>query len=263
MASLVAVFMALGVGIIIGSLLVGENMADDLIGQQEKIVQRLEREYQNLKDEVRMDREDLAKLQEITEIYKSYALEFLPQVIKGRLAGERIAVIFPCNAPSPDLFLDNLRVAEAQVVAILTFEETLYRLQEGQAAELSAFLAENGGPAQARSEYVQQLARVFAGEDSTYNTTLGELKMSMSQGNPGPVHTVVIINTYWPQDIKRVVDDTVTLLARSLREKGIKTYEAGLDYSISNGVHPTIDNIPGQVALINAIAEDKPLRAGN
>ena len=46
-ASIVAVFLALGLGVIIGSTIVGDDL---LVDQQQKLIERLEEQFYTLKD---------------------------------------------------------------------------------------------------------------------------------------------------------------------------------------------------------------------
>ena len=48
-ASLVAVFMALGIGVIIGSSVLGESIVRNIVAEQELLITRLEEDYDGLK----------------------------------------------------------------------------------------------------------------------------------------------------------------------------------------------------------------------
>jgi len=113
-ASLAAVFMALGAGIVIGSLLGGDNLAKGIVKQQELIVRGLEQDYQSLKNDVRFYQEEMSRLKKAGDRYKTYALETLPLVIGGRLAGKKIAVIESAGTRIPDFLLDVLKMSGAE-----------------------------------------------------------------------------------------------------------------------------------------------------
>lgn len=129
-ASLVAVFLALGVGIIIGSVMVGESFMNNIVHKQENIVRRLESDYQNLKKEAKLTRDEISTLKKDVEYYKRYAQATLPYVIKGRLKGKKIVVMESGNAGIPGFFLDNLKLAGAEI--------SLYSRQAGDPAANAA-----------------------------------------------------------------------------------------------------------------------------
>jgi hypothetical protein len=113
-ASLVAVFMALGMGIVIGSLLVGDSFVKDIAKEQEIIVQRLEQDYLFLRNEARFYQEEMNKLKKMNDYYQRYARETLPLVIGGCLAGKKLAVIENREAGTPGFFLDSIRLSGAE-----------------------------------------------------------------------------------------------------------------------------------------------------
>lgn len=116
LASLVAVFMALGIGIVIGSLVVGESFVNSVINEQESLVQRLESDYLALKKEAQIYKEEAVALRKCNEDYMQYIHKTLPALISGKLAGKRIAVVESIDAQTPGYFLDNLRLSGAEIL---------------------------------------------------------------------------------------------------------------------------------------------------
>lgn len=88
--TLAAVFLALGLGVLIGSALVGN---DALIDQQVKLIDRLEQDFAQVKAE----REDLRARLAVAEARLKAAAEFqhvvFPALTGGRLAGRRVALV--------------------------------------------------------------------------------------------------------------------------------------------------------------------------
>ena len=115
-ASLAAVFLALGIGIVIGSLLVGERITENILDEQESLVARLEEDYFYLKEQRRQAHEEYQVLEKTLDIYKQYARESLPAVIGGRLTGEKIMLVKDENKALPDFMEDNFRIAGAEVI---------------------------------------------------------------------------------------------------------------------------------------------------
>jgi len=84
--SLVAVFLALGIGILIGSAFV---MREDV----RSLSQHLQSEFTKVREEVRKERELSKQREEILEAYRRFSELIIPSVVKGRLAGQSIGII--------------------------------------------------------------------------------------------------------------------------------------------------------------------------
>lgn len=113
--SLVAVFMALGIGIIIGSLLVGESFVTSIIDEQRNLVQGIEIDFLALKNEVSLAKEEIDILEKANAKYEQYARDTMPRLIGGLLNAKKIAVIELPEAQAPGFFLDNLRLSGAEI----------------------------------------------------------------------------------------------------------------------------------------------------
>lgn len=122
LTSLVAVFLALGIGIVIGSLVVGDDFVSRIVYEQESIVKRLEQDYENLKTEARLSREETHDLKRMVEQYRQYTRESFPFLIKDRLAGQKVAVIEQGVFSVPQFLLENLTLSGAEVYR---FSETI------------------------------------------------------------------------------------------------------------------------------------------
>lgn len=134
--TIVAVFMALGIGIVIGSLIVGESFVTTVVNEQENIVQKLEGEYRNLKYEAKLQQDEIKLLQKNNEYYQEYIAGTLPKLIEGRLNGAKIAVIGSQDVPIPEYFLNNLRLTGAELLVqhkmpdISSIDESVYELAQ-------------------------------------------------------------------------------------------------------------------------------------
>ncbi|MDX9871891.1 MAG: copper transporter [Clostridia bacterium] len=120
--SLVAVFMALGIGIVIGSLLVGESFVTGVIGEQENLVQRIEEEYLSIKNEARLQKTEMEKLAQENAYYRQYADATLSYLIKGCLEGKRI-VLVEDGVQTPEVIIENLRLSGAEIIYADRFPE--------------------------------------------------------------------------------------------------------------------------------------------
>jgi hypothetical protein len=93
--SLIAVFLALGLGILMGSVVLSE-----------KYVQRLENRVAQFEEEVDARRQEVSELNDRIDSFQEFALESQPRLIDGALAGEEV-VLFETDG-TDDRFLEAL-----------------------------------------------------------------------------------------------------------------------------------------------------------
>jgi len=139
MASLVAVFLALGIGIIIGSVMVGDSFVKNIINEQEYIVKRLELDYENLKKEAKLSREEINNLRRTVDLYQRYAHDSFPYVVKGRLEGKKVAVFENAEAKTPQYLLENLKLSGAEVLCYFDISDYV----SGAEKETTAIIINN------------------------------------------------------------------------------------------------------------------------
>lgn len=112
--SIVAVFLALGLGILIGSSIVGDNL---LVDQQKKIIDRLEEQFYVLRDRDKKLEADNEYKDTIIRNYENYSQTVLPLLVAGRLEGYKVAVIVTGDSEVPAGLASALSTAGAQVVS--------------------------------------------------------------------------------------------------------------------------------------------------
>ncbi|HZK44529.1 MAG TPA: copper transporter [Syntrophomonadaceae bacterium] len=113
-ASIVAVFLALGLGILIGSTIVGDEL---LVDQQKKILDRLENQFEMIRErEVDLVLDNEYKTELISN-YENYSLALLPPLVQDRLNEEKIAVVVTGNTDIPSGLVNSITIAGAQVVS--------------------------------------------------------------------------------------------------------------------------------------------------
>ncbi|MCR4402170.1 MAG: copper transporter [Firmicutes bacterium] len=99
LASLVAVFLALGVGILVGSALVTDSA---LVERQEQMIDRLEEDFARM----RAEKEDLSGRLAASQRLLAASLEFEESaaslLVRGRLSGKRVAIAVCHDAMSPE-----------------------------------------------------------------------------------------------------------------------------------------------------------------
>ncbi|GAV22349.1 copper transporter [Carboxydothermus pertinax] len=118
-ASLIAVFLALGLGIFIGtSLGYDSNIGEAILNQQKQLTQGIEKRLDELKkknDELEALNEEL----EVTnKVLKQYQEETLPVLIKGKLTGKKVAIIVTGYYGLNEEIKGVLKTAGAEITSI-------------------------------------------------------------------------------------------------------------------------------------------------
>jgi len=113
-ASIVAVFLALGLGILIGSTIVGDDL---LVDQQKKVIDRLELQFEELRTreaELTTDSEYKAN---IINKYENYSQVIQPLLIQGHLKDYKVALVVCGDSDVPAGLTNALSLAGAQMVS--------------------------------------------------------------------------------------------------------------------------------------------------
>ncbi len=236
-ASLVAVFLALGLGIFIGSTIVGESLVTEIVEQQEGIVSKLEGDFAALKNESKKYQEQITVLEETVQLYKRYAEESIPYLIKNKLMDKRIAIIQNGDLEIPSQFLYNLEIAGAQVISYTKFSQEFYENEKKIDVLVSTFSGMGGEK----------------GDINKHEASLGRVDcVLIVHGNVNSA--TVNINRF-----QRIEES----LLNRLYEQGIPVYVAKeARYPVNMRLYQefavsTVDDIhtiPGQIALILAMA---------
>ncbi|GAV25642.1 hypothetical protein ciss_15750 [Carboxydothermus islandicus] len=118
-ASLIAVFLALGLGIFIGTSLGYDNrIGEAILNQQKQLTQGIEKRLDELKkknDELEAINEEL----EVTnKVLKQYQEETLPVLVKGKLTGKKVAIVVTGYYGLNDEVKEVLKKAGAEIVSI-------------------------------------------------------------------------------------------------------------------------------------------------
>ena len=114
--SLTAVFLALAIGLVVGTAALNGPVADSLKAQ----VQALNRDNSNLRDQQNQYRDELNRAQD-------FASEVAPAMLDGKLAGRRILVVaLPGSQDYADQVITMLAVAGADVTAKVTVQDKFF-----------------------------------------------------------------------------------------------------------------------------------------
>lgn len=262
--SLVAVFLALGIGILIGTSLMGGGA---VVEQQQKIIDRLQADFENLRDETKKLEGEKAILESELRVMDQFARSVEPVLIKDRLFGKQIALIRTGDAVDgrviEELRLD-LEKAGGNVVSVTTF------LRPPENTDMGTAMAEALGlkatPQVVEGMWTALAAQLTKGTPFRNLSRLVQSELLQLSGDyRTPVDAVIIIGGSkedtgeWKtidlpliEAIKKVgipiaavetVDAPVSYI-RYYRQQGILTVD-------------NIDTVPGKVALIYGLATGK------
>lgn len=268
-ASLVAIFLALGIGMLIGNALLGN---DALVVEQEKMISRLEKEFDRLKVELKEEQEAVQKQTVELEVDRQFHRSILPSLIRDRLLDRRILIVRTND--SSDIRIAKelaqvLRAAGAEVPSITTFHRwpNLNDPTERQAVAVTLGKDPNNSRwvPQMFSDIMEELG---SGRESAFLIHLQSQDFIQLSGDyaKGPADTLVLIGGEQSAEENRTRDIDIPILDAS---KKLGLTVVGVEPLSSPGSYikdyrkkgiTTVDNIetvPGQVALILALSEGK------
>lgn len=267
--SLVAVFLALAIGILIGAALLGNGT---IVQEQRALIERLEADFEVIRQDQAQLQNTLKEQKSLLDSDSQFYREVMPLLIKDLLPGRRIAIIRTGEAFTDRSFKDltnSLRLAGAKVASVTTFMRTVDFADPLQRQQtLSAF----GLPAESRKDLAEEvfggLAREIASGQGLVrlNYLLDTAVIQTSGDFNHPVDAILIIGG--SHDPLRSTARTVDLpMIGAFKRLGVSIVAAEplkaeasymRDYR-QRGV-TTVDNLdttPGQVALIFALAWGK------
>ncbi|KUG04789.1 hypothetical protein ASZ90_017928 [hydrocarbon metagenome] len=262
-ASIVAVFLALGLGVLIGSTIVGDDL---LVDQQQKMIERLEEQFYGLKDrEVELLADNDYKEQLISN-YENYSQALLPAVVSGRLEQYKVAVIVTGDSEIPAGMINAISMAGAQVVSKTVLLSNMKLEDEETSSRIKAYygLSNSESKAAVRQNIADSVAQVILnkGEEGTIAFLQQNNLVKFSGANDIPLDGIIIVggannfsNCFVDDFDSRLISNFLHADAKVFGVEGVLVDYSYIgifqEYNIS-----TIDNIdksPGQVSLILAM----------
>ncbi len=261
LASLAAVFLALGLGILIGGTML---KTDALMESRRQIADRLERQLEQLRRDNEATQARLDRFQMDNNMQRDFARQILPCLVKGRLAGHQIAVIETNSYGFPDDLIATLQLAGAEVQSITTIMRGFDgSLNKGALAE--KFGGKMLSEAQLNIRLAREIARgIIQNDNRRVLDDLMEANMVKISGRYGvPLNAVVLIGGSQEREMVKTESIDLPLIEYFLAKK-IPVYgveETNVLYSYMRDYQKkrisTVDNIdtvPGQVALVLAMS---------
>lgn len=261
--SLMAIFLALGIGIVVGITLISD---DSLVTEQKIIIDRLEEDFKALREESRENKKEITVFKNTNDSYEQFIEAILPGLVKGRLDGKNVAIINTNHYMSTDSLEDKIKLAGANVVS-LTKVNSNFDFNDDT---MKSILVTNLGMGNVKNtnELITMIAKLMAqgilyGFEPEKLAILQRIDLIQFSGTVEDVlDKVVIVGGKHVQNDSLVKSFDLTLISYFL-EKGIKvaaTEQSNVPYSSMSLYQtkniPTVDNIDtaiGQVALIYAL----------
>lgn len=117
-ASLVAVFLALGIGILVGSTVLGTDVNDVIMQQQKQMVDDLNRNFDKIRKDNIVAKEEIAAYQSTLNVSKQFEEGLLPVLVQDKLQGKNLAVVTTGNFEYNNDWVKTLKLAGAQVHSV-------------------------------------------------------------------------------------------------------------------------------------------------
>ncbi|RJX21888.1 MAG: copper transporter [Desulforudis sp.] len=259
-ASLVAVFLALGIGMLIGSTMLDETVFTD---RQDQIAERLEQHLTQLRQENEEVRVQLAALENENVFQRQVSRDFLPYLVAGRLDGMKVAIIETSTYPHEQDLRPLLELAGVEVQSLTTVNNNF--AVTGHKAEVLAHAQWVDMP---DKQLVKKLATttaemVLAGPTEFTDYMIHEDFLTVTGEYGAPVDAVIFMGGSHDREILPVSEVDLPML-EYFTARGISTF--GVEESVSVGSYikeyqrkcrATVDNIDtaaGQFSLIMAMA---------
>ncbi len=266
--SLVSVFLALGLGIIIGA-----NLGVSGSPHFEKQIQHLEQTYQKIRDDQNVLKTSLQVKDNEIDIANQFQKAIVPNLITNRLLGKRIAIIRTNSSVdfkyARQLF-NLLRQAGAEVTSITTFNQTINFNDNQLKNEINgAFEFTQSDDKTLNSRIFTKLAQIITNGQSSSQLIFmqnKELIQLWGDYNRGYVDTIVFLGGgVNPESDHQIAIDGPLLDAF----QNIKVAKFGVEPSFvtqsymhlyQSKCQGTVDNIdtpPGEVTLVYLLASGK------
>lgn len=262
-ATIIAIFLALGVGILIGSTVVG---GDVLVDQQKKMIDQLEGQFDILREH---ESELLAEnkfVNSMLEQYEDFSRAVLPPLIKNRLVDHRIAIVVTGGADIPSGLLNSLSLAGAKVTSTTVILPGMVMTDQRLKNKVCEFydMEKEAAEEEVRGTIARTIGEVLLHQDDeAARKFLQENNLVKFNGEYAVELNAVLllggtnnVGNYFPETV-----DVPLIYYLTENEKevyGVETSQVQHSYMQIYQRHKisTVDDIeiaPGQVALIRAI----------
>jgi len=262
-ATIIALFLALAVGILIGSTIVGDDL---LVEQQKNAIDRLEEQFLSLREQEKVLTE--ANIFQTTMLanYENYNQALLPVLVKDRLKGMNVAVVVSGGSDIPAGMLNSLSIAGATIVSkTVVLEEAILKNAELQSELIDYYQLEPGSDADTlRYQIAASVAAVInnQAEDGVVAFLQDNGLVKFSGTNDIPVQALILVggtedsNMFLASSFDQGL--ITHCLEKDLKVFGVETSQTAFSYmeEYQKNNISTVDNIDlslGQIALVYAM----------
>lgn len=261
--SLVAVFLALGIGIIIGSLVEG---GDVLVEQQGKMIAQLESQFTILRqreNDVNAENQFMGKM---VKYYEEYSQTVSPPLIKDRLEGYQVAIVVTGGQAIPAGLVNSLALAGAHISSTSIFLPAVSMDNEKLKITLCDYYkVSHDTPVDDLRKLVSASVAgivVHGGDETTRNLLQQNNLVKFNGGFGVPLHGIILIGGAGDEtfNFPDSVDMPMIKVFAAANHKVMACETSRIKFSYMNtyqqGRIATIDDVditPGQVALIRAL----------
>ena len=258
-ASLVAVFLALGIGIIIGSTMLGN---DALIEYQKQVTNRLETQLQSLRETNVSIQAKASALEIDSGTHKQFEKTVLPALVTKRLEGQKFALLTLNTFGFPPETTGIINDSGGQVTSVTSLSDFY-----DQPEILNKFVTAMGWPEAVPEQQLGKFAAALAagiskGDGEAFFTVLTDQEILKKSGDYGvPLNGVIIVGGCYGE--KKRDPQLDLLIIDSFRDLNIPVVcveetDVSLSYikDYQRKSVSTVDNIdtaPGQLALVLAL----------
>jgi len=258
--SIVAVFLALGIGILVGSMIIGSGT---LSNQQQQLAERLEKHLTELRQENALTRERLAALETETQLQKQFTKDILPFLITGRLEGRKVAIIEASPFPPTVDLKPVLEMAGAKITSVTTITNGL-AVAERKGELLGITGWQDASDTKLVRRTASALAQAIVGGKTPLVGYLEQEELINVIGEYGvPVDSVVMVGGGYDKDRSIIADVDMTMIhyfvdhripvygveESAVTNSYMKEYQRRCKATVDN-----IDMVAGQFALVMAMS---------
>lgn len=263
-ASIVAVFLALALGILIGSTIVSDNL---IVEQQKKMIDRLEEQFYALRDSEAVLTAENQRQSKIISNYENYSQTLSTSLINGKLEGLQIGVIITGDSDLPAGMINALASADADILSKTVVLSGLGLHDQGVCDRVREFYGLEASATKdiMRQQIAYSVAEVIQnrGEPAVIEFLQNNNLIKFSGDNQTPLAGVIILggandsSFYFLDSFDTALIDKLN--NDSMKIYGVEQYSAVYSYMEQYGQRDitTIDNIElslGQVSLVFAMA---------
>ncbi|HZD61096.1 MAG TPA: copper transporter [Anaerolineae bacterium] len=264
-ASLVAVFFALAIGILLGTVIVDKGV---FVKQQQALVKRIEDNFARIREENRTLLEEVNNQKEFTD-------KVVPLAVKDRLVGKNVAVI--ATTAIDDEVVTNLTEGLKEAGATVTEIKVMahYEITNSVIEQMRSYFPSNINAENARElmlrKMVDDLTMVSVATTSTPTTTtmvkvpylvqltkMGFIKTGIDFSKPtSPINGAIIIGGTENGLDPTETDLPIVLQLKAAKVRVVGTETAGCKKSYmksyqASGI-PTVDNIDQPIGIVSVV----------